>query len=86
MFPDLFPETGVKMAKEKMYGKCKWVSHLSGSDYAVFYRKGTNHTIAVPPIALDPQQEVRLVQVQVDPLPRASQHTQEDPQNQSEKK
>jgi len=52
-----------------MNGKCKWVSHLSGSDYAVFYRKGTNHTIAVPPIALEPQQEVRMVQVQVDPLP-----------------
>ena len=57
------------MAKEKMNGKCKWVSHLSGSDYAVLYRKGTNHTIAVPPIALEPQQEVRMVQVQVDPLP-----------------
>ena len=74
------------MKKEIMNGKCHWVNYLTESDYAVFYRKGTIHDIALPPPALDPNQEVREVKVQVAPVLRTSQHEPEDPQSQSGKK
>ena len=60
------------MKKETMVGKCRWVNYLTESDYAVFYRKGTNHDIPLPPIALDPKRNIHGIRIKVSPVGRKS--------------